>query len=68
MHNSFPSLNEDTMLSFLEWCQQYFSWVTPEGLALFVIGVLTLLILLNWWLSYKLFTRSQVIQPKFRLL
>ena len=63
-----PSLNEDTMLSFLEWCQQYFSWVTPEGLALFVIGVLTLLILLNWWLSYKLFTRSQVIQPKFRLL
>ena len=23
---------------------------------------------LNWWLSYKLFTRQQVIKPKFRLL
>jgi len=23
---------------------------------------------LNWWLSYKLFTRRQVIEPKFRLL
>ena len=22
----------------------------------------------NWWLSYRLFTRSQVIKPKFRLL
>ena len=22
----------------------------------------------NWWLGYKLFTRSQVIKPKFRLL
>ena len=41
---------------------------TPEGLASFAIGVLSLLIALNWWLSYKLFTRSQVIQPKFRLL
>ena len=63
-----PSLNEDTILAIDEWCQQHLSWVTPEGLASFVIGVLTLLILLNWWLSYKLFTRSQVIQPKFRLL
>ena len=23
---------------------------------------------LNWWLSYKLFTRQQVVKPKFRLL
>ena len=63
-----PSLNEDTMLAIGEWCQQHLSWVTPEGLASFAIGVLSLLIALNWWLSYKLFTRSQVIQPKFRLL
>ena len=63
-----PSLNEDTILAIDEWCQQHLSWVTPEGLASFAIGVLSLLIALNWWLSYKLFTRSQVIQPKFRLL
>ena len=68
LYYCIPSLNEDTMLSFLEWCQQHFSWVTPEGLVSFAIGVLSLLIALNWWLSYKLFTRSQVIQPKFRLL
>ena len=30
--------------------------------------ILLLLLALNWWLSYKLFTRSQVIKPKFRLL
>ena len=34
---------------------------------LIAILVFSLLILLNWWISYKLFTRSQVIQPKFRL-
>ena len=66
--NYVTSLDENTMLAIGEWCQQHLSWVTSTGLATFKIGVLSLLILLNWWLSYRCFTRQQVIEPKFRLL
>jgi uncharacterized membrane protein len=38
----------------------------------FVAGVITFIFfcftVCNWWLSYELFTRQQVVKPKFRLL
>ena len=41
----------------------------PEAMAFFLIAfIFFCFTALNWWLSYKLFTRQQVIQPKFRLL
>ena len=42
-------------------------FISESAFNFIAILVYSLLILLNWWLSYKLFTRSQVIQPKFRL-
>ena len=43
-------------------------WLTEE----FACGTFTFITFcftsLNWWLSYKLFTRQQVVKPKFRLL
>ena len=62
------SMNESVMEEILLWCETNFSWVTITGILSFFIVVLVLLILLNWWLSYRCFTRSQVIKPKFRLL
>ena len=55
-----------------EWLDEFMrsneSWLTER----FVAGVITFIFLcftvLDWWLSYKLFTRQQVIKPKFRLL
>lgn len=66
--NLVESMNESVMEEILLWCETHFSWVTITGILSFFIVVLVLLILLNWWLSYRCFTRSQVIKPKFRLL
>ena len=68
MVNVVESLDESFMENFVEWCELNFSWVTITGMLSFFIVVLVLLILLNWWLSYRCFTRLQVIKPKFRLL
>ncbi len=56
------------MQSFGEWIGETFNWMT--GTMFFAMGIIffTVLTFFNWWLSYKLFTRSQVIKPKFRLL
>ena len=54
-----------------EWIEQMeirFSWITVEGICSFFIVLFASLLALNWWLSYRCFTRSQVIKPKFRLL
>lgn len=55
-----------------EWLNEFVKnnehWLTVEfvaGVAGFIVFCFTAL---NWWLSYKLFTRQQVIKPKFRLL
>ena len=41
----------------------------PEAMAFFLIAfIFFCFTALNWWLSYKLFTRQQIIKPKFRLL
>ncbi|MBQ8521781.1 MAG: hypothetical protein IJ456_10525 [Bacteroides sp.] len=51
-----------------EWIETNMDWVTIDGILSFCIALLSILIMLNWWLSYKVFTRTQVIKPKFRLL
>ena len=66
--NLVESLDESVMEEILLWCEANFSWVTVTGILSFAIVMFMLLILLNWWLSYRCFTRSQVIKPKFRLL
>ncbi len=42
--------------------------LTEEMVAGFISFIFFVFTALNWWLSYKLFTRRQVIEPKFRLL
>ncbi|MBQ8888738.1 MAG: hypothetical protein IJY59_04545 [Bacteroidaceae bacterium] len=53
---------------FGEFVRRNEDWLTEE----FAAGVMAVITFcftaLNWWLSYKLFTRQQVIKPKFRLL
>ena len=66
--NLVESLDEGVIEEILLWCEANFSWVTVTGILSFAIVMFMLLILLNWWLSYRCFTRSQVIKPKFRLL
>ena len=66
--NLVESLDESVMEEILLWCEANFIWVTVTGILSFAIVMFVLLILLNWWLSYRCFTRSQVIKPKFRLL
>ena len=66
--NLVELLDEGVMEEILLWCEANFSWVTVTGILSFAIVMFVLLILLNWWLSYRCFTRSQVIKLKFRLL
>ena len=66
--NLVESLDESVIEEIVLWCEANFSWVTVTGILSFAIVMFMLLIVLNWWLSYRCFTRSQVIKPKFRLL
>jgi hypothetical protein len=57
---------------YFDWFEEFVRmnehWLT-EDVAVGVTGFIVFcFIVLNWWLSYKLFTRQQVIKPKFRLL
>ena len=52
----------------VEWLDANLSWITIEGILSFLIVLFTCLLVLNWWLSYRCFKRSQVIKPKIRLL
>lgn len=56
----------------LEWIADYIEdntyWLTEEMVAGFISFIFFAFTALNWWLSYKLFTRRQVVEPKFRLL
>ena len=66
--NLVESLDESVIEEIVLWCEANFCWVTVTGILSFAIVMFMLLIVLNWWLSYRCFTRSQVIEPKFRLL
>lgn len=53
---------------FYDWFRKVCEWMDTAGGFTFIIVLLTIFIVFNWWRSYKVFTRSQVIKPKFRLL
>ena len=50
------------------WLDANLKWIHVEGIMTFVIVWMALHLVFNWWLSYRFFTRSQVIKPKFHLL
>lgn len=51
-----------------EWLDENFQWLTLNKLFSLGIAFFSAFTMFNWWLSYRLFTRSQIIKPKFRLL
>ena len=58
----------DKVEAMAEWVNSFAENVTAPQVFWCCIVVQIFLVILNWWLSYRCFTRSQVIKPKFRLL
>lgn len=54
------------LCQFGNWLESVFH--SPDCLLSFIGFCLSCLTILNWWLSYRLFARTQVIKRKFRLL
>ena len=61
-------VGNDGMRSFAEWLEANSQWMTLNKLLSLGVAFFSAFPMFNWWLSYRLFTRSQVIKPKFRLL
>lgn len=61
-------IGSDTMKDLGIWLTENLSWMSVNFALSCGIAFFLAFTLLNWWLSYRLFTRSQVIKPKFRLL
>lgn len=61
-------VGNDGMRSFAEWLEANSQWMTLNRLLSLGVAFFSAFTMFNWWLSYRLFTRSQVIKPKFRLL
>lgn len=61
-------IGSDGMYNFARWLEANLQWMTLNKLLALGIAFFSAFTFFNWWLSYKLFTRSQVIKPKFRLL
>ena len=58
----------DKVEAMAEWVNSFAENVTAPQVFWCCIVVQIFLVILNWWLSYRCSTRSQVIKPKFRLL
>ena len=61
-------VGNDGMRSFAEWLEANSQWMTLNKLLSLGVAFFSAFTMFNWWLSYQLFTRSQVVKPKFRLL
>ena len=59
---------DGSLSGFLEWVGTHLQWVTVDKLLSLGLAFFSVFTLFNWWLSYRLFTRSQVVKPKFCLL
>lgn len=59
---------ETDVSSFAEWLETHLQWMASDKLLSFGVTFFSAFTLFNWWLSYRLFTRSQIVKPKFRLL
>ena len=66
--NALIELMKNNWQMYHEQLESYFGNVSINQSLTFFSVLLAMLIVLNWWLSYRCFTRSQVIKPKFRLL
>ena len=66
--NVLIRLMEDNWKEYHESLEYIFGGVTINQSLTFFSILFLLLIVLNWWLSYRCFTHSQVIKPKFGLL
>ena len=66
--NALVQLMENNWEMYHDQLEPIFGGVTINQSLTFWSIILLLLVILNWWLSYRCFTRSQVIKPKFRLL
>ena len=61
-------IGEEGMMGLHDWLEENFQWMTLNKLLAFGGAFFSAFTMFNWWLGYKLFTCSQVIKPKFRLL
>ena len=66
--NALVQLMENNWEMYHDQLEPIFGGVTINQSLTFWSIILLLLVILNWWLSYRCFIRSQVIKPKFRLL
>ena len=66
--NLIIQLSDNNWEMYHEHFEFIFEGITVNQSLTFFSIVFLLLILLNWWLSYRCFKRSQVIKPKFHLL
>lgn len=66
--NVLMLLMKNNWEKYHEHLEAIFGGITVNQSLTFFSVLLLLLILLNWWLSYRCFARQQVINPKFRLL
>ena len=66
--NFLVYISKNNWEKYHESLESIFGGVTINQSFTFWSILLLLLLALNWWLSYRCFTRSQVIKPKFRLL
>lgn len=61
-------IGESAISNMVEWMEAHLQWVTLNKVLAMGVAFFSGLTLFNWWLAYRLFTRSQVVKPKFRLL
>lgn len=61
-------VGDESIRNLGEWLENNLQWMTLNKLLSLGIAFFSTFTMFNWWLSYRLFTRSQVIKPKFRLL
>ena len=66
--NALVQLMENNWEMYHDQLEPIFGNVSINQSLTFFSVLLAMLIILNWWLSYRCFTRQQVIKPKFRLL
>ena len=66
--NLIIQLSDNNWEMYHEHFEFIFEGITINQSLTFFSIVFLVLILLNWWLSYRCFKRSQVIKPKFHLL
>ena len=61
-------IGKEGMMGLHDWLEENFQWMTLNKLLALGGAFFSAFTMFNWWLGYTLFTRSQVIKPKFRLI